>query len=287
LSRDDAVQEADEILNRASRQEWPHRRMRDEVAIQKARQFDLSGGENMPSVIPKPLTSRSSPMRTGKIRFQDFLSKMPLFSEVSADELDVLALGTTEVRVPCGATVFRRGDPCSGFHTVVYGLIKLSFSSPVGEEKIVRLVGPGDGFGEALMFMDKAYIVSAQALDDTLLLHVKKSVVVARLEQDPVFARKMLASLSTRLHNLMRDVEAYSLQSGTQRVVGYLLNLVDDSSPIPQQVRLETGKRLIASRLNITPQHFSRILRDLSVRQLIQINGRDITIPDITRLRNS
>lgn len=235
---------------------------------------------------PKPLTGRSSPMRAGKIRFQDFLSKMPLFNEMSPDELDLLALGTTEVRVPCGATIFHRGDPCHGFHTVVYGLIKLSFNSPVGEEKIVRLVGPGDGFGEALMFMDMSYIVSAQALDDTLLLHVKKSVVVPRLEHDPVFSRKMLASLSSRLHNLMRDVEAYSLQSGTQRVVGYLLNLADGNSQTAQQVRLATGKRMIASRLNITPQHFSRILRDLSVRQLIQINGREITIPDIARLRN-
>ncbi|WP_373322266.1 Crp/Fnr family transcriptional regulator [Paraburkholderia adhaesiva] len=211
---------------------------------------------------------------------------MPLFNDMSPEELDVLAQGTTEVRVARGATIFRRGDPCLGFHTVVYGLIKLSFSSPIGEEKIVRLVGPGDGFGEALMFMDKAYIVSAQALADTLLLHVKKTVVITRLEQDPVFARKMLASLSMRLHNLMRDVEAYSLQSGTQRVVGYLLNLVDGTSTAPQQVRLESGKRTIASRLNITPEHFSRILRDLRVRQLIQIKGREITIPDVARLRN-
>ncbi|RQH03862.1 Crp/Fnr family transcriptional regulator [Paraburkholderia dinghuensis] len=225
-------------------------------------------------------------MRAGKIRFQEFLSKMPLFNEMSPDELDALAQGTTEVRVARGTTIFRRGDPCLGFHTVVYGLIKLSISSPIGEEKIVRLVGPGDGFGEALMFMDKAYIVSAQALADTLLLHVKKSVVVPRLEQDPVFARKMLASLSMRLHNLMRDVEAYSLQSGTQRVVGYLLNLVDGNSQTAQHVRLESGKRTIASRLNITPEHFSRILRDLRVRELIQIKGREITIPDVARLRN-
>lgn len=224
-------------------------------------------------------------MRKTKIRIQDFLARIPLFNEMSPEELDVLALGTTEVRIARGETLFRRGDPCQGFHTVLYGLIKLTLNSPVGGEKVVRLVGPGDGFGEALMFMDKDYIVSAHALADTLLLYVKKSVVDAELERDPTFARKMLAGLSMRLHNLMRDLEAYSLQSGTQRVVGYLLNLVDDPSQPAQQVRLETGKRTIASRLNITPEHFSRILRDLSARELIQINGREITIPDIERLR--
>ncbi len=225
-------------------------------------------------------------MRTGKIRVQDFLSKMPLFNELAPDELDVIAAGTTEVKVARGTTIFRRGDPCVGFHTVVYGQIKLSFISPVGGEKIVRLVGPGDGFGEALMFMEKAYIVSAQALVDTLLLHVGKSVVFSELERRPSFARKMLAGLSMRLHNLMCDVEAYSLRSGTQRVIGYLLKLADDACPTGQQVWLETGKRMIASRLNLTPEHFSRILHDLCARELIEIHGRDITIPDLARLRS-
>jgi CRP-like cAMP-binding protein len=225
-------------------------------------------------------------VRTGKIRIQDFLSKLPLFNELPPDKLDILAEGTTEVKVPRGGTVFRRGDPCLGFHTVVYGLIKLSFISPVGEEKIVRLVRPGDGFGEALMFLEKDYIVSAHALADTLLLHVSKSVVFSELERHPAFARKMLAGLSIRLHNLMNDVEAYSLQSGTQRVSSYLLHLADSGCQTGQQVRLETGKRIIASRLNLTPEHFSRILRDLSDRKLIEINGREITIPDVARLRS-
>lgn len=224
-------------------------------------------------------------MSTGKIRIQDFLSKLPLFNELLPDELDLIAQGTSEVKVSRGGTVFRRGDPCMGFHTVVYGLIKLSMISPVGEEKIMRLVGPGDGFGEALMFMDKPYIVSAHALADTLLLHVSKAVVFSELERDPAFARKMLAGLSIRLHNMVDDVKTYSLQSGTQRVVGYLLHLADDEGNTKQQVRLETGKKTIASRLNLTPEHFSRILRDLTTSQLIEVNARNITILDIDRLR--
>ncbi len=69
-------------------------------------------------------------------------------------------------------------------------------------------------FGEALMFMDKPYIVMAQTLADSLLLHVSKQAVFDELERDPAFARKMLAGLSRRLHGLIADVEAYSLQSG-------------------------------------------------------------------------
>ena len=108
-------------------------------------------------------------------------------------------------------------------YCVIYGRVKLAFSSDQGDEKVVDIVGPGGSFGEALMFMDKPYIVSSQALADTMLLHVSKPAVLDELERTPRFALKMLARLSRRLHGLISDVEAYSLNSGTQRVIGYLL----------------------------------------------------------------
>lgn len=218
-------------------------------------------------------------MATSKMRVQDFLAKLPLFNELSEHELDILAKGTTEVQAARGDIVFHRGEPCVGFHTVVYGQIKLMFVSPTGVEKVVRLIGPGDSFGEALMFLDKAYIVSAQALADTMLLHVAKSVLYAELARQPDFARKMLAGLSQRLHSLMGDVEAYSLRSGTQRVIGYLLK--DGHGEDGRPFRLETSKTVIASRLNLTPEHFSRILHDLSSQGFIHVKGREITILDM------
>src|SRR3546814_15903168 len=103
------------------------------------------------------------------------------------------------------------------------------------------------------MFMEKAYSVSAQALADTLLLHVGKAVIFNELDRHPGFARKMLAGLSQRLHSLMGDVEAYSLRSGTQRVIGYLLK--DEECIDGYHFRLATSKTLIASRLNVTPEN--------------------------------
>lgn len=223
-------------------------------------------------------------MGTGKIKVQEFLSRLPLFSDLAPAELDKIAEGTTETHVARGEIVFRRGDPCVGFHTVVYGQVKLAFTSSQGDEKVVEIIGPGHSFGEALMFMEKPYIVSAQALTDSLLLHVAKSAVFDELEHDPQFARKMLAGLSRRLHGLICDVEAYSLRSGTQRVIGYLLK--GEACENGDQVTLGASKAVIASRLNLTPEHFSRILHDLSGHRLIEVSGRDITILDSEKLRS-
>jgi CRP-like cAMP-binding protein len=222
-----------------------------------------------------------------RIKTQAFLARLPLFNEFDPAELDVIAAGTTEVHVPRGGIVFNRLDPCVGFHLVVYGQVKLAFPAPDGSEKVIEIIGPGGSFGEALMFMDKPYIVVAQALADTFLLHVSKAVVFDELTRKPQFARKMLAGLSRRLHGLISDVEAYSLQSGTQRVIGFLLRQDADRGEAdgPYVVTLPTSKATVASRLNVTPEHFSRILHDLAEACLIAVGGREVTILDVERLR--
>ena len=218
---------------------------------------------------------------TSKIKVVDFLSRLALFNDLEPAELERIALHTTELHVPRGETIFHQGDPCNGFHTVIYGRVKLAFSSPQGSEKVVEIIGPGNSFGEALMFMDKAYIVSAQALAHTMLLHVSKPAVLDELERTPRFARRMLAGLSRRLHGLICDVEAYSLNSGTQRVIGYLLK---EAQRDGEEVMLHASKAIVASRLNLTPEHFSRILHDLTEQQLIEVHGRGITIPSLGKL---
>ena len=127
------------------------------------------------------------------------------------------------------------------------------------------------------------------ALADTLLLHVSKSVVFEELERQPRFARKMMAGLSRRLHGLIADLEAYSLHSGIQRVIGYLLRADTDGegegAGNTAQLKLPTSKGIIASRLNLTPEHFSRILHELTSAKLIAVDGRTVTILDLDRLR--
>ncbi len=223
-----------------------------------------------------------------KIKTQAFLANLPLFKELAPGEIDRIATGTTELHVPRGEILFNKGDPCTGFHLVIYGQVKLSFVTQQGSEKVVEIVGPGVSFGEALMFMEKPYVVMAQALADSMVLHVSKEAVFEGLEHDPGFAKRMLAGLSRRLHGLIGDVESYSLQSGTQRVIGYLLRQDEDqaNASVPYSVVLPTSKAIVASRLNLTPEHFSRILHELAEAGLIGVEGRDVVIKDVAKLRN-
>jgi CRP-like cAMP-binding protein len=224
---------------------------------------------------------------TTPIKVRSFLANVPLFRELSAEEIERLAEGTRESHAPRGQILFRRGDRCEGFHVIVYGQVKLAFNSADGTEKVVEIMGPGQSFGEAVMFMDKPYPVYSQTLADSLLLHIAKATVFEEIERDPGFARRMIAGLSRRLHGLISDLEAYTLQSGTQRVIGYLLNAVPEGAAAGAAVelRLPASKGVIASRLNLTPEHFSRILHELAAAGLIEVDGRSFSILDVEGLR--
>lgn len=225
----------------------------------------------------------SKPAAFGGGRIIELLSHAPIFRDLSPEELSRIAAGTREVRAERGHLIFQRGDPCEGFHIVVFGQVKLTVGSSAGAEKVVDIIGPGASFGEALMFTERPYVVSATALADSLLLHVGKQSLFDEIERDPKLARRMLAGLSWRLHMMVKDVEALTVHSATQRVIGYLTRLQDEAGP--GRITLPAQKSLVASRLNLTPEYFSRILHELASEGLVKIDGRDIEIVDPERLR--
>ncbi len=216
------------------------------------------------------------------------ISRLPLFQELSAEHLRIIAEGTRERRLTRGELLFQKGDASKGFFVILLGQIKLAFPSAQGNEKVVEILGPRQSFGEAIMFMDRPYPVFAEALQDSMLLHISQSVVFDLLNSDISFARKLLAGLSQRLHSLVQDVESYSQRSSAQRVIGYLLDHCPDTTASEKgvEVSLPTSKQIIASRLNLTPETLSRVFHDLTERGLIQVSGKHITIADIEALRS-
>lgn len=211
------------------------------------------------------------------------LAQTPLFRGLSREEILRLAAGTVRVNARRGRILFQGGDPCNGFFLVVRGQVKLAVGSAAGAEKVVEILEAGRTFGEALMFTGRPHIVTATALVDSLLLHVLRQTIEEELERDPQLARGMLAGLSMRLHAMVKDVEAMALHSATQRVIGYLVRLAEEGGP--GRVRLPAAKSLIASRLNVTAEYFSRILHGLAAKGLVKIEGRDIAILDARGLR--
>jgi CRP-like cAMP-binding protein len=94
----------------------------------------------------------------------------------------------------------------------------------------------------------------------------------------------MIAGLSQRIERLVRELDRQALGSGSERFIDYLLRHGKGQAG-PFAVTLPAAKAEIASQLNLTPEHFSRILHELAQAGLLQVQGRHITVPDPARLR--
>lgn len=226
-------------------------------------------------------------MLSTEIRVEEFLRQIPLFRELGEAEIARIGARTRQMHLARGSVLFHVGDTPTGFYHVVYGQVKLAFNSARGVEKVVELVAGGQSFGEAVMFVRRPYPVSAQTLADSMILYVEREIVLEELRREPEFAVKMIAGLSRRIHGLIADLEANSMRNGMERVIGFLLRDCNsaEGDDGALEIQLPVSKGVIASRLNITQEHFSRILHELSSRNLIEVVRRSIRVPSTERLR--
>lgn len=215
------------------------------------------------------------------------LAAAPMFDGLDPGHTEALAAQSRPIFLPGGQVLFRRGTPSTGFYVVRDGRMQLSVSNSEGVVKVLEIVSPGGAFGHAVMFLREPYPVDATALVDTHLVFVPAAAVDTILDGDPAMARLMLASMARRLQSKVQDIAMLSLQSATQRIIAYILGAMRDAhaDPAPStMVELPALKQVLASRLGMTPETFSRAMRTLAGQGLIEVDGAMVRIPDVAEL---
>lgn len=188
------------------------------------------------------------------------------------------------VQLAAGQTLFQQDTPFTALYWVVEGMIRLYRVSPQGEEKVIDLVGPGRSFAEAVMFMGGNYPVCAAALAPSRLIAIDGAHLRHWLAQDTGRCFRLMAAMSVRMQKLVGDIEQLTLMKGADRLVQYLLDHADPDETGRQMVELEAPKQVIASRLGIKPETFSRLLHKLSDQGLIEVHESRVYLLDTERL---
>ena len=95
---------------------------------------------------------------------------------------------------------------------------------------------------------------------------------------DAQFARNLIASLAQRMHALVCDFEATTMHGARERLAAYLESLAE--SPQAARITLPAPKKLIAARLGMTKETFSRALHELAQSGLVSVAGREVVLLD-------
>jgi CRP-like cAMP-binding protein len=207
---------------------------------------------------------------------------------MDAAQLEQLALGTHQVNLPKGGILVNKGEMPDSLFIVLEGRIKISFISREGKEYIAEIFGPGQSFGEAVLFLDKPYPVTAQALRTSIVLSVSKTVILTCIDQCPNFSRKLIGGLCVRLADRIQALEFVTVYSSVQKVVGYLLREIEFIEPKGDStnLRLSVNKATLAAHLDLTPETLSRVLHRLVDEGLLSVEGKVIRVRNIRKLRD-
>jgi len=208
-----------------------------------------------------------------------------LFAGLSPPQLQRMLAASTIEEAEAGQVLFDRGQPARHFYIVVDGQVNLALYSKGGEEKIVDILGPGQSFAEAVMFIAGAvYPVSAVAAGKSRIARFSSQEYVAILRESPETCLRMLGHLSQRLHMRIREIEYLTLESATHRLVRLIESRLPAATDGPAEIVLHESRQEIASRLSMKPETLSRILRTLSDGGAIGVDGRILRVPDRKRL---
>lgn len=215
----------------------------------------------------------------------DEFKHIPLFQALDDSQLETIFSSTKKISLPAKAILFERGSSADHFYMLHSGQIKLFFLSQDGDEKVMEIIYPQQTFAEAVMFMPQhIYPVSAEAIIESELFRFDIDFFRNLLENSQETCFRLLAIMGRHLHARVNEIDNLTMHNATYRLVVYLLGQLPENATALSAIHLSTPKNIIASRLSIKPETFSRIMMQLSKKALIEVKGNDITLLDVDGL---
>jgi len=213
------------------------------------------------------------------------LRRCALFADMPADALNAVAAITVLKPLAKSEYLFMEGTPVRGFYIVQSGAIKLHRLNAHGQEQVVQIIRPTECFAEESILSSAGYPADASATEDSTVLQVQRNEFLGLLKNQPELTFRLLKSVSRQVRNLIGLVDDLTLKDANTRLANWLIqHCTHPESCQPQSVPLQMTKRLLASELGITSETLSRTLAKFRKQDLVQVNGRVVTLNSPMRL---
>lgn len=131
------------------------------------------------------------------------LAKVPLFSDCSQRDLQLIAKVIKDVDHPAGTVVAREGEPGVGLFIITEGTAEVTIG---GKKKI--MLGPGDFFGEIALLDGGPRTATVTAVSDVKLLGLTEWVFRGLMMEHPPIAIKTLQAMADRLRRATKAATA-------------------------------------------------------------------------------
>ncbi len=185
-----------------------------------------------------------------------------------------------------GQFLFMHGDKITHFYVICRGAMQMFRETPGGHEVTSNILIAGDSINaDEVVARQKLHQMNARAVEVCTLLEIPIIWMREHLKDFDHIAEKLLANLADRLHGVQVEAEQLTTMSAPQMVACYLQKLCVLYDFDPHGFDLPYTKTLIASRLRIEKETFSRTLQTLR-DQGITVSGTHVSIKDMRKAGN-
>lgn len=215
------------------------------------------------------------------------VQKFDLFRSLSDDDLDAVLRDATSTLLKENEAVFRQGDAADRFFVLLQGRLKVSQTTPDGEQVIVRYVNPGDVFGIARAVGRSHFPASTVAVQESLILTWPSTAWDSLVATSPQFASRAIQTVGQRLQDAHSRIRELSTEEVEQRVARALVRLVKQSGEQTDegmQINFPITRQDIAEMTGSTLHTVSRLLSAWAGQGIIRSGRRRITVSAPERL---
>jgi CRP-like cAMP-binding protein len=210
---------------------------------------------------------------------------VPVFKGLNQDEVRDLGQVVKSRTYTKGDYIFREGDLSDCLVVVHKGTIKVSKFSDEGKEQILRILFPGDFFGQYALLENKKHYADAEVLEDTTVCLLHKNEFKLILERNPGMAMNFMMALSELLQMADEWIGTISLLEVERRLAKALLLFFEKENE-KEFFMLPVPKKDFASLIGATPETLSRKLVHLQSIHVLELDGRrGIRLLDIKKLK--
>jgi CRP/FNR family transcriptional regulator, cyclic AMP receptor protein len=217
----------------------------------------------------------------------ELLTRVPLFSELSTQELERISKVAVPRSFEKGVRVFHEGDSSDACYIVRTGDLRVTREHSDGRAIALATLGPGDIFGELAMLDGGTRSANVDALADSELLALPAADVRRLLSEHPEIAVKLIVALTRRLRETNERVARQSFQTVPSRVAGVLSQLIADD-PVaagPQGITVRMTQSDLAQLAGTSRESVSRFLATIERAGVVRVGRGRVTVLEPHRLR--
>jgi CRP-like cAMP-binding protein len=156
------------------------------------------------------------------------LKHVPLFADLAALELEVVAGASRRKSYPRGSIIFYEGDPGDYLLVILKGRVKVSLLGKDRQETIVRILEPPEFLGEIALFDEAPRSATVIAVERTEVLEIAREPFLRLVKKQPIIALKVMTQLARALRRASEQIRTLSMFDVYGRVLRCLLTMALD-----------------------------------------------------------